>query len=363
MNRIDLLKKLLPGFIPLFVFIAADEIWGTRVGLIVAVLTGVAELLYTFIKERRFDKFVLLDTGLLVVLGGVSVAFDNEIFFKVKPAIIESILCIILAISAYTPLDIIGGMTRRYMKGVEMDEAVLSKFKQTLKSMFFIFTFHTLLIVYAAFYMSKEAWAFISGGLFYLVFAVYFLYEFWQIRKKKKQLGGMPIVKYEDEEWLPVIDDEGKVIGKVLRSECHSGSKILHPVVHLHVMNPRKLLYLQKRPETKLIQPGKWDTAVGGHIAFGEDVKTALQREAYEEIGLKDFSAKPIGNYLFESDIEREMVYSFVSYDYKSINLHSDEVTEGKFWSQKQIEQNLGKGVFTPNFELEYVNQLRDRLF
>src|SRR5574344_1637995 len=103
MNRIDLLKRLLPGFIPLFVFIAADEIWGTRVGLIVAVLTGVAELLYTFIKERRFDKFVLLDTGLLVVLGGVSVAFDNEIFFKVKPAIIESILCIILAISAYTP--------------------------------------------------------------------------------------------------------------------------------------------------------------------------------------------------------------------------------------------------------------------
>ncbi|HUM89606.1 MAG TPA: septation protein IspZ, partial [Prolixibacteraceae bacterium] len=100
MNRIDLLKRLLPGFIPLFVFIAADEIWGTRVGLIVAVLTGVAELLYTFIKERRFDKFVLLDTGLLVVLGGVSVAFDNEIFFKVKPAIIEAILCVILAISA-----------------------------------------------------------------------------------------------------------------------------------------------------------------------------------------------------------------------------------------------------------------------
>ena len=59
MNRIDLLKRLLPGFIPLFVFIAADEIWGTRVGLIVAVLTGVAELLYTFIKERRFDIFEL----------------------------------------------------------------------------------------------------------------------------------------------------------------------------------------------------------------------------------------------------------------------------------------------------------------
>jgi isopentenyldiphosphate isomerase len=128
-------------------------------------------------------------------------------------------------------------------------------------------------------------------------------------------------------------------------------------------MNPRKHLFLQLRPETKLIQPGKWDTAVGGHIAFGEDVKTALQREAYEEIGLTDFTAKPIGNYLFESDIERELVYSFLSYDYKNISLHSDEVQEGRFWSQKQIEQNLGKGIFTPNFEFEYQKQLKDKVF
>jgi isopentenyldiphosphate isomerase len=148
-----------------------------------------------------------------------------------------------------------------------------------------------------------------------------------------------------------------------LRSACHGGEKILHPVVHLHVMNPRKHLFLQLRSETKLIQPGKWDTAVGGHIAFGEDVKTALQREAFEEIGLKNFTAKPIGNYLFESEIERELVYSFLSYDYKNIKLHSDEVQEGRFWSQKQIEQNLEKGIFTPNFELEYRTQLKEKIF
>jgi isopentenyldiphosphate isomerase/intracellular septation protein A len=359
-KRSDLIKKLLPGFIPLFVFIAADEIWGTRVGLIVALAIGILELLYTFIKEKRFDAFILLDTGLLVVLGGISILLDNDIFFKIKPAIIEAILCVILAISAFTRMDIVGGMTQRYMKGIEMNNEVQKKFKQTLKAMFWIFTAHTLLVVYSSFFMSKEAWAFISGGLFYILFGVYFLYEFWQAKRKQKSL---PVVQYEDEEWLPVIDEEGKIIGKALRSACHSGQKILHPVVHLHVMNNRKLLYLQKRPETKIIQPGKWDTAVGGHIAYGEDVKTALQREAYEEIGLKNFSAKPVGVYLFESEIEREMVYSFVTYDFQGINLHSDEVQEGRFWSQKQIEQNLGKGVLTPNFEYEYRKQLKDMLF
>lgn len=360
MKRSDLIKKLLPGFIPLFVFIAADELWGTKIGLIVALGVGLLELIYTYIKEKRFDKFILLDTALLMALGGISILLDNDIFFKIKPAIIEAIMCVILAVSSYTKIDIVGGMTQRYMKGVEMNEAVQNQFKRTLKIMFWIFAIHTLLVVYSAFYMSKEAWVFISGGLFYILFGVYFLYEFIQQKRKvKKQV----IERFEDEEWLPVVDENGKIIGKVLRSNVHNGSKILHPVVHLHVMNPRKLLFLQKRPETKLIQPGKWDTAVGGHIAFGEDVKTSLQREAYEEIGLKDFSARPIGNYLFESEIERELVYSFLTYDYKGINLHSDEVQEGKFWSQKQIEQNLGKEVFTPNFELEYNKQLKDKIF
>ncbi|HNW51637.1 MAG TPA: septation protein IspZ [Prolixibacteraceae bacterium] len=361
MKRSELLKKLLPGFIPLFVFIAADEIWGTKVGLVVAVVVGIAEFFYTYFKEKRFDKFIILDTALLIALGGISFLLDNDIFFKIKPAIIEAILCVILAVSAFTRIDIVGGMSKRYMKGIEMDETVQRKFKETLKVLFWIFTAHTLLVVYSAFCMSKEAWAFISGGLFYILFGVYFLFELVQQKRKiKKQQIVLPS---EDEEWLPVVDDQGQVIGKALRSACHSGSKILHPVVHLHVMNPHKQLFLQLRPETKLIQPGKWDTAVGGHIAFGEDVKVALQREAYEEIGMKDFSARPVGNYIFESEIEKEMVFSFLSYDYKTIHLHSEEVKEGRFWTQKQIEQNLGKGIFTPNFEWEYQTHLKDQIF
>jgi hypothetical protein len=35
---------------------------------------------------------------------------------------------------------------------------------------------------------------------------------------------------------------------------CHGGSMILHPVVHLHVMNSHKHLFLQKRPKRKLFR-------------------------------------------------------------------------------------------------------------
>ncbi len=326
-----------------------------KVGLVVALMIGLVEMGIVWFHEKRLDRFVLLDTALLVALSGISILLENEIFFKLKPALIELILVAILGVSVFSPVDIVGTMTRKYMKGVEMNEFQAALFKRNLRNLFYIVIAHTALVFYSAFYMSKEAWAFISGGLFYILFFIYFGFEFVRNRRlARKSIPRSEVTSYEDEEWLPVVEQDGKIIGKAPRSFCHNGDKILHPVVHLHVFNPNGHIYLQKRPMQKLVQPGKWDTAVGGHISFGEDLQTALRREAFEEIGLENFSAKPLGSYLWESDLESELVYYFISYDFQKIRLHSEEVEEGKFWSPSQIEKNLGQNIFTPNFEFEY---------
>ena len=39
------------------------------------------------------------------------------------------------------------------------------------------------------------------------------------------------------QELFPVVDEDGNILGSVSRGEAHSGSKILHPVVHLHLFN------------------------------------------------------------------------------------------------------------------------------
>ncbi len=346
MNRTELLKKLLPGFIPLFVFIAADEIWGTRVGLYVAVGTGILEMAWVGFKEKRFDKFILFDTLLLVVLGAVSIVLDNDIFFKLKPGLIELVLVAVLAISAFSPVNIIGLMGQRYMKGTNFSDAQVAQMRKSLKTLFFIFTGHTLLVFYSTFFMSKEAWAFISGGLFYILFGVYFLFELLKQKKKQKVQAG--------EEWVPLVDEQGRITGQAPRSQVHNGSKLLHPVVHLHVINRNKTILLQKRPLSKLIQPGKWDTAVGGHISAGETLEQALQKEAFEEIGLKDFSAKLLKVYKWESEVEAELVYLFWAHDIKNHFVHTDEVDELRFWTKNQVEKQLGQGIFTPNFEHEF---------
>ncbi len=161
--------------------------------------------------------------------------------------------------------------------------------------------------------------------------------------------------KLNPEEWFPIVDEEGKTISKAPRSVCHDGkSKLLHPVVHLHLFNKSGELFLQKRAMTKDIQPGKWDTSVGGHLAPEESVEDALLREAREELGLKSFEPQFVRKYIWESPRERELVYSFITKSEEIPDIYDDEIAEGKFWSMKEIEKNLGKEIFTPNFEQEF---------
>ena len=155
-------------------------------------------------------------------------------------------------------------------------------------------------------------------------------------------------------EIFPIVDEEGRVVGSATRGECHSGTKLLHPVAHLHVFNSQGDIYLQRRPDWKDIQPGKWDTAVGGHVDYGETPEEALRREVREELGINDFTPEFVDKYVFESQRERELVYvNRTIYD-GPISPSADELAGGRFWTMQEIHEAIGQGILTPNFESEY---------
>jgi len=164
-------------------------------------------------------------------------------------------------------------------------------------------------------------------------------------------------MKEDSTELFPIVDEFGNIIGSATRGECHSGSKLLHPVVHLHIFNSKGELFLQKRPIWKDIQPGKWDTSVGGHIDLGENIEQALFREVREELNILNFIPVKLDSYVFESTREKELVYAYKTvYDGKITP--SNELDGGRFWNIQEILDNMNKEIFTPNFEREF-NRLK----
>lgn len=350
LDRKILIKNFTLGFLPLLVFIIADEFFGLTAGLVVAIIFGIGQTAFTYFKEKRFDKFILFDTGLIIVLGLVSLLLQNDIFFKIKPGLVELILVALLGVTGFSSNPILIKMSGRYMQGMEFSDQQVQLMRVMMRRMFFVFTFHTILIFYSAFYLSKEAWVFISGGLFYILMGAIVLVEFvrarWQQYKLKKS--------FANEEWFDIVTPEGKIVGRAPRSAVHGNPELLHPVVHVHILNSRGEIFLQKRAENKEIQPGKWDTAVGGHVSSGETIEHALRREAEEELGISMVEFKPLFRYVMRNEIESELVHGFLLLDEGPFYPDPKEISEARFWSIPKIESALGKAIFTPNFEQEY---------
>lgn len=161
-------------------------------------------------------------------------------------------------------------------------------------------------------------------------------------------------MKDNEHELLPLVDEDGQVVGTATRGECHNGSMRLHPVVHLHVFNTAGELYLQHRPAWKDIQPDRWDTAVGGHVDCGESVEQALAREVREEIGLTDYEAEFMARYVNQTERERELVTAFRTVTDRTPQ-PSAELDGGRFFTREEILQRMGTDFFTPNFETEWM--------
>ena len=174
--------------------------------------------------------------------------------------------------------------------------------------------------------------------------------------ERELHLGSRTLVSQDSgKELFPVVDENGAVLGSMTRSEAHCGTKRLHPVVHLHVFNSDGALYLQCRAPWKEVQPGKWDTATGGHVDYGETVGEALSREVYEEIGLRpdEYVPRLLGKYVYESDIERELVYVFVTTFDGEPSPSATETTGGRFWTNDELYAAVGHNLLTPMFEKE----------
>ena len=344
---------------PLLILIIAEWIWGMKVGLWLAIAYGVGELAYFAIRYKRFEKSTLADVGLLVLLGIVAIALDGEVLDRIRPLIYMLILLLMLGISVFSKHNLLMAASGRMLKGRTFSPWEMQQMQNVMKTTFWWMSGYFVVLLIGILFLSEESQQFLNSTGLYIFIAVAFLFLMIQKRFQNQ--------RWQKEEWLPLIQEDGKVIGAAPRSVVHNGkSKWLHPVVHLQVLRGDGL-WLQKRPMNKLVQPGKWDTAVGGHLSANEPIEVALQRETWEEIGvqLAQMKVEMLGRYQWKSKLEHEMVFAFVLIHEGTITPHPEELVGGRVWSFKEIEEALGKEIFTPNFEYEYnlyKNSLKSKL-
>ena len=339
-------KSLLPSLLLIAIYFVADEFFGPIAGSLVALLSGIIEFIYTRYREKICNWNILWLTLFFCVPGIISMISTNSMTARLQPAIMETGLCVLTGLFAFSRIDLTTILPVGSRKHIQVSEPQLNSMRHLIKLLFYLLSLHTLLSYSALLFASDKANDFISKDLLYILLALFFTSLFIRNRLSLK--------KMKKEEWLPIVNEQGEVTGRAPRSLCHSGSKLLHPVVHLHIINERHELFLQKRSMKKDLLPGKWDTAVGGHISWNEKTEDALKRETREELGITDFQAQFIGSYLWESPREKELVFSFICSRHNEIRIDNDEVDEGCFWSKKDIEQGIREENVTPNFAYEY---------
>ncbi len=87
-------------------------------------------------------------------------------------------------------------------------------------------------------------------------------------------------------ERLAVTDASGRVHAAIERAAVRPLGIATH-AVHLVGLDDDDRHWLQQRAWDKAVDPGRWDTLVGGLVAHGESALASLERETWEEAGLR----------------------------------------------------------------------------
>ncbi len=322
---------------------------GTISGAAVGILASIFQMLKDKKKGRTdTQKGYLIDILLVCVFVALDVIFDSlEGGHRLMGVVVSALLGVIFMVSGWGKTNLLSLLTGNILDKVLDSPYVVYLMRNTMRRMSVWAIVALVVYLLAYFVLPENVAVFIDDWFVFIIVPLAFVVEYIISRVIRN--------KYKDVEWVPLVNEEGKVIGQSPRPLVHNGSGWLHPVVHLHVFDEEGRILLQKRPAHKKIQPLKWDTAVGGHIAANEKVEEALMREAREEIGLKQFQAQHSHTYVWKSSVENEYVLAF-----KTINNGpfepeiKEEVDELRFWTIDELRQEINKSAkecnLTPNF-------------
>ena len=88
--------KLLIDIGPLAIFFIFYTRSGLQASILPFMIATVIAVLFSYILEKKIPIMPTVGAGIVLVFGGLTIYFDNEVFFKMKPTIINLLFAVIL---------------------------------------------------------------------------------------------------------------------------------------------------------------------------------------------------------------------------------------------------------------------------
>ena len=139
--------KLLFDFLPVLLFFAAYKLYGIYVATAVAIVAGLGQVGYVWLRHRRLEKMHVATAVLLLVFGGLTLALRDETFIKWKPTIVDWLFALVFVGSRYVGTR--KPLVERMMSGaIRVAEPVWGRLNSLWVGFFVLMGVANLLVVY-----------------------------------------------------------------------------------------------------------------------------------------------------------------------------------------------------------------------
>lgn len=345
------------GILPLLLFLLLDNyISYLQAYTVSAIFCVLSMFVFHILRKDKIYSFMLLPSFLTLILYAFFLIFMRveEILAVYTPLITEILLIIVLTVVKIVKKPLLHRVRDAQHPAYEKTHnlTMLNEFFFIAQLFRNLYILHLLVI---AFYniLPEEMKdirfnRFLYRDMGLIIGVAVIVYE--QIRLL------MVRGRLKKEMWLPVLNDKGSVIGCIAYSVSRLlPKKYYHPIVRIALVH-KGMLYLAKRNEYAYVSASMIDYPFYRYVLFRQSIEAAAQ-EAVE--GLKTLVGKIqprlLIRYTFENERVKHQVSLFVIciQDEQVIEQYK-QVQDGKLWSIQQIEENLGKGIFSVYFEREF---------
>lgn len=338
------------GLIPVVAFMLLNaSSFDVRIAFMLSVgISLVIDSYYRiFLKTPIFSILTAINITTLFVTFIVALFLQDKIQ-KAQTYVIFSEICFVIALfTAKHSKKYIGS---HYFNRVDIREKnLLREIFSTISFCEHLFTFHLFIVLL---YMLKwrETAIPINSIIYFHLPAAILLFL---IAYKSYMLRSFS-TRFLKEEWLPIVNEQGRVIGKVARSvSVKMKNRFLHPIVRIALVCDG-MIYLQKRPEDCTFEPELLDHPFEKYILFKHDLNLAARNSIANQLGDASLPLSFQLKYIFENDQTKRLVLFYVSRVNSVSEIKNIQMLKGKFWTIKQIDDEIHSHIFGECFLREY---------